>query len=112
MGWKPMSRTRSFSRRNHMAVRVGIIGLGFMGRMHYGAYQSVPGAQVVAVCDADAKRAPGIHPTSGRMFPARKSASLPMDRIRGTTDWHEPPGDVRIVDLIDVCLPTPRQSFP
>jgi len=30
-----------------------------MGRMHYGAYEDVPGAQVVAVCDADAKRAAG-----------------------------------------------------
>ena len=30
-------------------IRVGIIGLGFMGRMHIGAYGKVPGATIVAL---------------------------------------------------------------
>ena len=38
-------------------VRIGIIGLGFMGRVHYDTYSKVNGAEVVAVCDADPKRA-------------------------------------------------------
>jgi len=33
--------------------RIGIIGLGMMGRTHYEAYQEIPGAQVVAVCDRE-----------------------------------------------------------
>ena len=89
-----------------MAVRVGIIGLGFMGRMHYGAYQSVPGAQVVAVCDADAKRASGDLSDGWSNVPGAEVSTLPMDRIRGTTDWRELIKFAE-VDLIDVCLPTP-----
>ena len=30
-------------------TRIGIIGLGFMGRMHIGAYSKVPGATLVAI---------------------------------------------------------------
>jgi predicted dehydrogenase len=88
-------------------VRVGIIGLGFMGRMHYGAYEDVPGAQVVAVCDADAKRAAGDLSAGWANVPGADVKQLPMDRIRGTTDWREL---IRMdeVDLIDVCLPTPQ----
>jgi predicted dehydrogenase len=32
-----------------MAVKVGIIGLGMMGRTHYEAYANIKEAQVVAV---------------------------------------------------------------
>ena len=30
-------------------VRAGIIGLGFMGRMHIGAYEKVSGVKIVAI---------------------------------------------------------------
>jgi len=88
-------------------VRIGIIGLGFMGRMHYGAYQDVPGAQVIAVCDADARRAAGDLSDGWANVPGAEVKQLPMDRIRGTTDWREL---IRMseVDAIDVCLPTPQ----
>ena len=31
--------------------RVGIIGLGFMGKMHFRCYQALEDVQVVAICD-------------------------------------------------------------
>lgn len=31
--------------------RVAIVGFGFMGRMHYGCWKKVKGAQIVALCD-------------------------------------------------------------
>ncbi len=34
-------------------LRVAIAGLGFMGRTHYQCWNRVPGARVVAVCDAN-----------------------------------------------------------
>lgn len=34
-------------------IRVGIVGLGFMGRMHYRCWQALPGAEVTAVCEAN-----------------------------------------------------------
>ena len=48
----------------HM-TRIGIIGLGFMGRVHYDTYTKLPEAQVVAVCDADPKRAAATCRTRG-----------------------------------------------
>ena len=32
-------------------IKVGIAGIGFMGMIHYLAYQNVPGVQVVAFCE-------------------------------------------------------------
>ena len=46
-------------------LRVGIAGLGFMGRIHYKYWKALEGAEVVAICDAnpnieeDVKRAVG-----------------------------------------------------
>lgn len=34
-------------------IKVGIVGFGFMGRMHYRCWNEFAGAKVVAVCDAD-----------------------------------------------------------
>ena len=46
-------------------LRVGVVGFGFMGRMHFRCWDARADAQVVAVCDAnpnikeDARRAVG-----------------------------------------------------
>lgn len=88
-------------------VRVGIIGLGFMGRMHYGTYAKIPDAQVVAVSDASPQRAAGdLSDGWGNVPGAEGIQTLPMDRIRGTTDWREllKWDDV---DVVDICVPTP-----
>lgn len=36
-------------------IRVGIVGLGFMGRMHYRCWKAAEGAQLTAVCEANPK---------------------------------------------------------
>ena len=33
-------------------TNVGVIGLGFMGLTHIKAYRQLPGAAIVAICDA------------------------------------------------------------
>lgn len=85
-------------------IRVGIIGLGMMGRTHYEAYQNVTGCKVVAVADQDAKRAGGDLTGTGGNVLSGGIAHLPKD-IRGTTDWHELIASAD-VDVVDVCLPT------
>jgi 1,5-anhydro-D-fructose reductase (1,5-anhydro-D-mannitol-forming) len=37
-------------------MRVGIVGLGFMGKMHLRCYQAIPQVQVAALCDIDTKQ--------------------------------------------------------
>ncbi len=36
-------------------LRVGIVGLGFMGRMHYRCWKDHPGAKITAICEANRK---------------------------------------------------------
>ncbi|HEV2295660.1 MAG TPA: Gfo/Idh/MocA family oxidoreductase [Tepidisphaeraceae bacterium] len=86
-------------------VKVGIIGLGMMGRTHYEAYQNIADAQVVAVSDQDPKRAGGdLSGTAGNVL-AGGITRLPMDRITGTTNYLDllARSDV---DVVDVCVPT------
>ena len=33
--------------------RIAIVGFGFMGKTHYGAWRKLRGAKVVAVCDSN-----------------------------------------------------------
>lgn len=87
-------------------IRIGIIGLGFMGRMHYGAYQSLPQASVTAISDSNPKRAAGDLSDGWGNLAGADITKLPMDRIRGTTDWRELLNRDE-VDVIDICLPTP-----
>ena len=88
-------------------IRIGIIGLGFMGKTHYGVYERNPEAQVVAIADSDPKRARGdLTGGWGNVKTGETSDQLPMDRIRGTTDWRELLA-MPEVDVVDICLPTP-----
>jgi len=85
-------------------IRVGIVGLGMMGRWHYGAWDRIEGAEVVAVADTDAKRASGDLSGGWSNIPGAPE-SLDMDRITGTTDVGEM--IAMDVDVVDVCVPTP-----
>ncbi|MBI1368561.1 MAG: gfo/Idh/MocA family oxidoreductase [Planctomycetes bacterium] len=86
-------------------VRIGIIGLGFMGRMHIGAYEKIDGARLVAVADKDEKRAQGDF-SGGWSNVAGAAEKLDMTGITGTTDFHELITSPN-VDMVDICVPTP-----
>ena len=32
-------------------IRIGIVGLGFMGKMHYRCYNAMENVEITAVCD-------------------------------------------------------------
>ena len=89
-----------------MAIRIGIIGMGFMGRTHYEAYQKIPDAQVVMIADRDPKRAAGDVRSKWGNLGTGAIEQIPMDHIRGVTDWTElvKSDDV---DVVDVCSATP-----
>jgi len=89
-------------------TRIGIIGLGFMGRMHIGAYGKLPGARLVAIADQDAKRARGDF-SGGWGNIAGSADSLDMTGITGTTDFQ---ALIRHpdVDVVDICVPTPAHE--
>lgn len=84
-------------------LRVGIVGLGFMGMIHYLAYRKVRGAKVVAVCETDPKRLAGDwRSIKGNFGPKGQRMDLShLARYSRVEDLLADPH----VDLVDVCLP-------
>jgi len=84
-------------------VNVGIAGLGFMGMTHYNAYQRVPGANIVAICETDPVRRGGDWTSiKGNFGPQGEMVDLSGIATYGTLE--ELMADSK-VDLVDICLP-------
>lgn len=84
-------------------VNVGIIGIGFMGMVHYLNYQKVRGARVVAICEQDKKRLAGDwRSIKGNFGPAGRQMDL--SSVATYSDVDELLADDRI-DLVDITLP-------
>jgi len=90
-------------------VRVGICGLGFMGRTHLQAYTDAIGdghpARVVAVADADPDRRAGIPSAAGNIGEATGERLFDPAEVTG----YEHPEDLFAdtgVDLVSLCTPT------
>jgi predicted dehydrogenase len=84
-------------------IRVGIAGLGFMGMIHYLAYQKLKGVKVAAMCEQDRTRLAGDwRSIKGNFGPAGTMMDL------SGIDRHEKLDQMLAsskVDMIDICLP-------
>ena len=85
-------------------VRVGLVGIGFMGMIHYLAYQKVPGVKVVAICERDEVKRKGDWTTIQGNFGPR-GGTMDLTGIRQYADYQQVLNDPEI-DLVDLCLPT------
>lgn len=84
-------------------LRVGIVGIGFMGMMHYLAYQKVRGAKPAAIATRDPKRLAGDwRGIQGNFGPP--GAKMDLGPIARYADWRAMLKDPKI-DLVDICLP-------
>lgn len=84
-------------------VRTGIVGIGFMGMIHYLSYRQVAGAEVVAICETDPVRLGGDWTSiKGNFGPPGEVMDL--GDIARYSDYNELLADAN-VDLVDVCLP-------
>jgi predicted dehydrogenase len=85
-------------------VRIGIVGVGFMGMIHFLAARKVAGAQVAAVCSRDPKKLAGDwRGIRGNFGPPGQLMDLSgvkkydhLDALLADPD----------IDLVDVCNPT------
>jgi predicted dehydrogenase len=84
-------------------VNVGIVGIGFMGMIHYLAYQKVRGARVAAICTRDRKKLRGDwRGIKGNFGP--RGTRMELGKIAAYEDWQELINDPKI-DVVDICLP-------
>ena len=85
-------------------MNVGLVGIGFMGMMHYLAYQKVRGAKVTAIAARDEKKLAGDwRGIQGNFGPP--GAVMDLGSIARYRDWREMLQDPKI-DLVDICLPS------
>ena len=85
-------------------VRIGIIGIGFMGMIHYYGARKVSGGEVVAVCTRDAKKLDGDWTSIQGNFGPRGGIE-DLSHIRKYNEIDALLADEDI-DLVDICLPT------
>ena len=96
------------SRTSSRKVNVAVVGLGFMGVTHLKTYQQIPGARLVAVCDAIRLPVNGV--LTGVTGNVRASDAVKLGRnvavYRELEDLLANPD----VDLVDLCVPTPLHA--
>ena len=85
-------------------MRVAVAGLGFMGSTHIRAMQSLPNAELVAVCSRDEKKLAGdLTGVQGNLGgPGERLDFSSVARYRDLGQLLEDPR----VDAVDLCLPT------
>ena len=84
-------------------VRIGIVGRGFMGNMHLGAYAHIRGAKVAAICDTrkemlkpEVEVAGNIDLSGGKIDFNRMKWYNRLDNLLADPD----------IDVVDITLPT------
>ena len=84
-------------------LRVGIVGMGFMGWIHWLAYRRVPGTRVVAICETDpVKRSGDWRGIRGNFGPPGERTDLTGLATCESLETMLRRGGI---DLLDVCLP-------
>ena len=85
-------------------MRIGLLGLGFMGSTHWNGLVRIPGVQVAAVMDADEKRLSGdLSGIQGNLGEAGKALDFTgIRKYRTVAEILADPG----LDAVDICLPT------
>jgi len=87
-----------------MPLRIGILGLGFMGKIHFGNFAKVKGAKVTAICDVDpAKRKGNWSKIGGNI--GKRSGRVDLSKLNVYADPAELNADPN-VDVVDITLPT------
>jgi predicted dehydrogenase len=87
-------------------VKVGVIGIGFMGSTHFRIHQAHPLAQVVAIADPDAQKVRGNWSAIKVNIGAVDNA-VPVD-LTGVAAYRDPLALIHdpAVELVDICAPT------
>lgn len=85
-------------------VRIGIVGIGFMGYTHYEAAQKLRGAKVTAIATRDQKKLSGDWTSiKGNFGPP--AGEYDLSKVNTHADYRDLINDPE-VDLVDICLPT------
>src|SRR5947209_13318883 len=89
-------------------IGIGIVGIGFMGMIHYLAARKLTGGRVVALCSRDPKKLAGDWTgIQGNFGP--KGTQMDLSAQTGYADFAQLLADPR-VDLVDLCVPNDEHA--
>ena len=98
--------TSTTETRQWEKVRIGLIGLGFMGSTYFRIYESMANAEVVALAEVDpAKRRGDISKVIGNIGDADNRIPLELSGVKVYEDVLELVRDPA-VEVVDICVPT------
>jgi predicted dehydrogenase len=89
-------------------VRIGIVGIGFMGMIHYQAASRLGGGRVAAVCSRDPKKLAGDWTSIQGNFGPR-GGQVDLSAQARYADVAELLADPE-VDLVDLCVPNDEHA--
>ncbi len=89
--------------RRNFVLRIGIVGFGFMGRMHYRCWKALEDADIVAICDANAGALLGSGKGQGNIAGAEGEVDL-----RDVTVYSDPEEMFarEKLDAVSITVPT------
>ena len=90
-------------------VRIGIIGIGFMGMTHFEGARTLRDARVAAIATRNQAKLNGDWSTIQGNFGPRGSANVDLSNVKKYADYHDLLKDPDI-DLVDICLPTDQHE--
>ncbi|MCZ7644164.1 MAG: Gfo/Idh/MocA family oxidoreductase [Planctomycetota bacterium] len=88
-----------------MSTRIGLLGIGFMGKTHADIYLKNSKAKLVAYCDSDPKKAAGDWSGGGGNLGDAFGKAFDPKTLTSHRTAAELFADPH-VDLVDICLPT------
>ena len=84
-------------------IRVGVTGLGFMGKMHSKCYQGLEGATLAVICDVDESQLKGTSEAAGNIEGAEEP--LDLSGVELCTDFDKMLAEADL-DAVSITLPT------
>ena len=86
-------------------IGVGLVGVGFMGKMHFGCHQEGSKSRIVALCDIDEKKLSGDWSAIGGNIDDPSARNVDLAGIKTYATLGEMLAD-DAVDMVDITLPT------
>lgn len=85
-------------------TRVGLVGLGFMGKTHLGVYQRLPNVEVTAICDSREENLNITSLSTGGNIQTSEG-KIDLSKTPKYTDYSKMLESAHF-DYVDICLPT------
>lgn len=92
-----------------MTVRIGLIGVGFMGMTHFEGAKALEGGRIAAIATRSEKKLRGDWSDIQGNFGPRGSSDVDLADVAKYSDYRQLLADPQ-VDLVDICLPTDQHE--